>query len=99
MSTYELDDEKVRLIVDTVVSQNTRHGDAWVSLQLAMKDQLPLPVPQKIGAIVKTDKGVYVRWAIDSSAYPWFELGLEGGDMLEIHQIGRIKEVPFEGLY
>lgn len=61
MSTYELDDGLVRAFVSTLESA-TDHDNLGVALAHknlgeALQGQLPIPVPTKIGAVVRTESG------------------------------------------
>jgi hypothetical protein len=66
MSTYELDDELVRQYVEGLTPVEERHA-----LRHALADQLPPRVPTKVGAVVRTDKGVAVLVNLDPRDAPW----------------------------
>lgn len=100
MSTYELDDEKVRLCL--------HNGGASLPQYLAeaLSEQLPIPTPTKIGAVVRTDSklcapelSVFIRWASDvQTGEPW-ELREElDRRTYRTADIGRIVEVLSEGV-
>lgn len=89
MSTYELDDEMVRAWLQG-------HPDG--NFSSALREQLPLPVPIKVGAIVKATytNGVYVRWTSDNlNGAPWIDT--TDGEHLTSERLGRITEILSEG--
>jgi len=96
MSTYDLDDEAVRRWL------TGSDAAARDEIDKALANQLPLPVPTNIGAIVTTlrpngTRERYVRWAWDSHSHePWIEFNSD--QTYRSDQIGRIVDVPFEGL-
>lgn len=68
-----------------------------------IRNQIPIPVPTKIGAVVRTESGrAYVR--ADGSTTPWISVRLPGvafietPDWLGDEVIGRITEVLSEGV-
>lgn len=94
MSTYELDDDLVRRLIENP-DQLPR------SLAMMLEKQLPLPVPTKIGAVVRTDMGVFLR--ADGSDSGWIRARqnppfLEVPDWHFSGDIGRITEVLSEGV-
>lgn len=90
MSTYELDDELVRQLL----SNPDRLPRA---LAHALTKQAPLPAPTKFGAIVRTNKGVWVLADPWARELRWREADPDGG-WQDTQDIGRISEVLFEGL-
>lgn len=99
MSTYELDDNLVRAIAGTVWSSNVQLD----ALAGQLREQLPLPTPVKIGAVVRTTGSnsgntTFVRWTYDvHSTSPW----IATNDVDETYRtdlIGRIVEVLAEGV-
>lgn len=96
MSTYELDDEVVRRWLK---GSETAARD---EIDKALAGQLPLPTPTNIAAVVITQQhGVrnqYIRWAWDSHTHePWINVN-DNVNTYRTDQIGRIVDVPFEGL-
>lgn len=101
MGTYELDDDLVRRFAklpERIISNET-----VANLQARLSEQLPIPVPTKIGAVVRTEmeiRGplVFVRWALDSRTHsPWIEAG-NHEQPYRTDEIGRITEVLSEGV-
>lgn len=104
MGTYELDDDFVRKFIE-------HQGQAgWGSviadkMALVLQEQLPIPVPTKIGAVVRTvptedhmDGTVFVRWSRDSYTHsPWIEAGNHEAPY-RTDEIGRIVEVLAPGV-
>lgn len=95
MSAYELDDDMVRAWLEG-------HPDEG-NFSDALTQQLPLPVPTGIGAVVKTTVPVrgfayYLRWAHDGATHsPWIEVGMHE-DPFRTDQIGRIVKVLSPGV-
>jgi hypothetical protein len=92
MGTYELDDVLVREWLESDA------GVADLAMAMALKDQVPIPVPQHIGAVVATDapavgRVVYIRWAKDSRTHsPWIAAN-DHEQPYRTEDIGRITEV------
>lgn len=92
MSTYELDDELVRQWLESDA------GVVDLAMAMALKDQVPIEVPQHIGAVVATDapvagRIVYIRWAQDSRTHsPWIAAN-DHEQPYRTDEIGRITEV------
>lgn len=99
MSKYELDDNLVRAISGTVWSSNVQLDE----LAAQLREQLPLPTPTKIGAVVRTvgaDSGnsTFVRWTYDvHSTSPWIAAN-DADETYRTDLIGRITEVLSEGV-
>ena len=95
MSTYELDDDMVRAWL-------TGHPEEG-NFSDALLQQLPLPTPLKVGAIVMTrtpvrGRATYIRWAHENATHsPWIEVG-DHEEPYRTDQIGRIIEVLSEGI-
>lgn len=98
VSKYELSDA---LVANVVSAAESGKVDAHLIAALIsdLKPQIPIPTPTKLGAVVRTDRGVFLLadpgaelcWAqpISPSDSPdWF---IDGG-------IGRITEVLSEGV-
>ena len=110
MSTYELDDDLVRIMVN--------NGDLFPPglqpLLRTMAAQIPRPVPTKLGAVVRCDvqltaeeTTLFVRWsAVADHPFPWIQAGTNyrrmpldyNQETKSNYQIGRITEVLFEGV-
>lgn len=75
MGVYELDDDVVQSFLEEW--GECISGSEIVDLINALKPQVPVPVPQCVGAMVRTldqvgNSGVYVRWATDRhTTSPW----------------------------
>lgn len=114
MSKYELDltAEQAEILANAWenaverLAYPTRTKDYIRDSIERLRSQIPVPVPTKIGAVVKTDStlcapdlSVFVRWASDEQTpHPWIlreELDLRQFSTLEI---GRITEVLSEGV-
>lgn len=98
MSTYELDDDLVRAWIH--FTANEVAGEE-VKLREAFEKQLPLPVPTKIGAVVRTAEGVAVLVDVHMDpveASTWVMTGADGYSDLAGCDLGRITEVLFEGV-
>jgi hypothetical protein len=94
MSTYELDDAQVR----EALSKGPDSHYAKDLVMEALSEQLPLPVPTKIGAVVRAGISTYQRWAHDNATHsPWIEVG-NHEEPYRTDQIGRITEVLSEGV-
>jgi hypothetical protein len=68
-----------------------------------IRAQIPLAVPEKIGAIVRTDNGfssgVYQRWALETHTLsPWIQAG-DHEKPYRTDEIGRIVAILAEGVY
>jgi len=98
VSKYEIDDEVIRGLVDNRDLLPPR----LLTAVAALEEQIPLPTPVNVGAVVRTEGGfrggVYLRWAHDNATHsPWIAVG----DHEEPHrtdEIGRIVEVLAEGV-
>lgn len=97
MSEYKLDDD--------LVAQLLNNPDRLPrALFAALSAQLPIPVPVKVGAVVKTEMPVrgprfFIRWAWDvSTTEPWIEHGDHDLSTYRTDQIGRITEVLSPGV-
>jgi hypothetical protein len=94
MSTYELDDALVR---DFIVHNGS--GMNWKMVEV-LEQQLPTPVPTKLGAVVRTTEGVAVlaRFPEEDNA-PWIlHANAEDWNWRHPDAIGRVTEVLFEGV-
>ena len=94
MSTYELDDDLVREWL------RSSPGDNDLPLVMALKDQVPLPTPTNVGAVVRTvsPSSLWIRWTYDAHSHePWIEAN-DTDNTYRSDQIGRITEVLFEGV-
>jgi hypothetical protein len=96
VSTYELDDDLVRKLVGSSYAPDKM--DAATALADVLKEQLPIPVPGKVGAAVRTEMDVrgprvFIRWATDNHTHsPWIEAG-NHEQPYRTDEIGRITEV------
>lgn len=106
MSKYELSypDEDARivaslmdLVLESPMSLANHSRELLTGLRDAIRAQIPIPVPVKIGAVVKTDQGVFLRWTCDAhSVEPWIAAN-DVGTILRTDDIGRITEVLTHG--
>lgn len=107
MSTYTLEysDEDAHVVanlMDQVLESRTmslaKHSqDLLAGLRDSIRSQIPIPVPVKIGAMVKTDTGTYLRWTYDMhSTEPWIMTN-DVDTTLRTDDIGRIVEVLAPG--
>lgn len=101
MSTYELDDELVRQIATTVWSS---HVDLQ-ALADQLREQIPIPAPTKVGAVVRVAAVVYgnvvwIRHGPEGSGRREFQwVGLNDPDTsISTEKLGRIVEVLSEGV-
>lgn len=104
MATYELDDELVRKFIGR--QDSAGWGDAvGDELAATLEKQLPIPVPEKIGAVVRTvgafaplDQPVtFVRWALDHfTVSPWLQANSD--TPYRTDEIGRITKVLAPGV-
>lgn len=96
MGTYELDDAQVKMLLQSP-DRLPR------ALAAALKAQVPVDVPSRIGAVVVTDlpavgRVVYIRWAQDSRTHsPWIAAN-DHEQPYRTEDIGRITEVLFVGV-
>jgi hypothetical protein len=93
VTTYELDDADVRAYLESDVS--TR----FPGLYGALKSQLPIPVPTKVGAVVRTEEhGLLTRICEDN--HHTAEWRQPSGREVSAEQIQRTKveEVLSEGV-
>lgn len=99
MATYELDDELVRKFISKQDSAGWR-DEVADEVAATLEKQLPLPVPAKIGAVVRTDHNTcYIRWAYDAHTHePWIEHSSDAFETYRTDAIGRITEVLSEGV-
>ena len=93
MSTYELDDELVQAVI----------ASDWTSAQMdrligAFTEQLPLPVPTKVGAVVRTAGAVFVRNDCGNE-YVWCEVSNNvPARWFSDEDLPRITEILSEGV-
>lgn len=92
MSTYELDDDLVRRMLENPDLLPTRVADA-------LQEQLPAPVPTKLAAVVRTSSGDVWVHAHPGSKQPWVrsEGPTELVDWARTDQL-HITKVLFEGV-
>lgn len=98
MSTYEIEDSLVREVFPELKAM----GGAAHDLGATLESQIPLTVPAKVGAVVKTEHptlgGYYLRWAHDNATTsPWVQVG-NHEEPYRTDEIGRITEVLSEGV-
>jgi hypothetical protein len=107
MSTYELDDDLVRAWVgdpDPLAERILSSTEAGGKLAVMLQRQLPLPVPTKVGAVVRAypdERGPreFLRYATNPmTADPWVEVGDHDMTPLRADDLGRIAEVLAEGV-
>lgn len=99
MSKYELDDEMVQKFVTAAPASGQGNGGVVAPLADALKAQIPIPAPVKIGAVVRTSEPnyTYTRWALDSiSNTPWIDAA--DGEQRSTERLGRITEVLSPGV-
>ena len=92
MSTYELDDQHVRRIID---NWDMLPADVAKPFKDALESQLPPPTPTKLGAIVRTENGIYLLTDPEDDM-SW--TSTPGGIWRATESIGPILEVLFEGV-
>jgi hypothetical protein len=110
VSKYELEfaeDDDARVVANAI---EELQGDGAFSVHTqqlltqvreALRAQIPIPVPNKIGAVVRTEHptlgGYYLRWSHDNATHsPWIQVG-NHEEPYRTDQIGRITEVLSEG--
>ena len=94
MSKYELDDADAAFILDVLVERDTRPSRD-VAKRIAA--QIPVPTPVKVGAVVRTAMGVFVRWATDTHTHsPWLQANSD--QPYRTDEIGRITEILSSGV-
>lgn len=90
MATYELDDEVVRAWLEG-------HPDG--NLASSLREQLAVPAPSKVGAIVRATYAgsVFVRWAVEElTTSCWIDV--QDGEFVSTERLGRITEVLAPGV-
>lgn len=102
MSTYELDDEVVRVFVANyrLRFEADKANATEPMLAEMLGKQIPIPVPAKIGAVVRTiEHEALTRIALDGEANEgpreWRD---PAGQRFDTEFIGRIVEVLSEGV-
>lgn len=104
MSKYELelDDAEARAFVYDLRNDGSGLEKAVAS---QIERQIPPPTPTKVGAVVRTDKGLLVRVARDNDFLSeWWLLGESEHHLAQAKQwtdtpdLGRITEVLSEGV-
>lgn len=98
VSTYELDDDLVQEFLGTLHESEDEMPSGKIGSEL--RKQPPIPVPTKIGAVVKTGNlgDVWIRWGYDShTTSPWIAEN-NHEKPYRTDQIGRITEVLSEGV-
>lgn len=114
MSKYELelnDDQAESLIkvLEYAAAPGDLSGfssDLALSAAASLRGQIPIPVPVKIGAVVKTDSklcapdlSVFLRWASDEQTnHPWILREELDRKPYSTEEIGRITEVLSPGV-
>lgn len=96
MGTYELDDE----LVKRIVTGNERQAGDAEALRIALRDQLPIPVPDMPGAVVRTTRGIAIL-ADPGTDAPWvLHEGESFGDYFwcQSSGIGRVTKVLSVGV-
>jgi hypothetical protein len=99
MSAYEIDDEDLSYLLTLLEERATAQA---LDLRQRLAVQRPIPVPVKIGAMVKTHTEmvgdrVFLRWAWDSVTHePWIEPQNQE-QTYRTEDIGRITEVLSSG--
>jgi hypothetical protein len=101
VSKYELSDALVANVVGAAES-GLVESHLIAALISDLKPQIPLPVPTKVGAVVKTEHptlgGYYLRWAHDNATHsPWVQVG-NHEEPYRTDEIGRITEVLAKGV-
>lgn len=99
MATFDLDEDLVREFVGTLHESEDELPSGQIGR--ALKAQLPLPVPTKIGAVVRT-RGApseYRTWVLGRLPGIWFTPEDEAGAAAYFtREIGRIVEVLAPGV-
>lgn len=106
MSKYELSypDEDAQVVValmdmvlESPLSLANHSRELLADLRDTIRTQIPIPVPVKVGAGVRTDQGVFLRWTYDAhSVEPWIAAN-DVDTTLRTDDIGRITEVLSPG--
>lgn len=98
MSKYELDDHDISVILNDLSGH-----DSAMANEIAdrIRAQIPIPVPVKIGAVVRAMEGgiprTYLRWAYDSHTHePWQLVNTD--ETFRTEDVGRITEVLSPGV-
>lgn len=99
MSTYEIDDDIVRALLDNRDLLPPR----LLTAVAALEEQIPLSPPTKVAAVVRTampirGSSVFIRWATDHhTTSPWIQAS-DHEQPYRTDEIGRISEVLSEGV-
>jgi hypothetical protein len=99
MSAYEIDGEDLSYLLTLLEERGTAQA---LDLRQRLAVQRPIPVPVKIGAMVKTHaevvgERVFLKWAFDSVTHePWIE-AQNNEHTYRTEDIGRITEVLSPG--
>lgn len=97
MSKYELDDELVQEFLGTLHESEDETPSGKLGNDL--RRQIPIPVPTLVGAVVRTDQGVFVRVRRDNEHLKeWFHDHPDTITFTTTGEIGRIAEVLSEGV-
>lgn len=95
MSIYELDDHDVQMILSALGERNSNMSKELRERILA---QMPLPAPTNVGAVVRTESGLYIRWAWKGrTSSPWIAAG-NHEQPYRTDEIGRITEILSPGV-
>lgn len=97
MSTYELDNDLVQRLVD---NRDLLPATLHPFLR-SIEDQLPVPAPTKLAAVVRVDNETSPVWVrFDTNTDPGHACWIDpqDGEHRSVDNIGRITEVLFEGV-
>ncbi|MEV6413865.1 hypothetical protein [Kribbella sp. NPDC051718] len=93
MTAYELSDRLVDHVIHRFDNRNST--DQEKELVRALKSQRPIPVPNKVGAVVRTDGGVqgFTLWVLCQLPSAWTSPEDPTNGVYVTPQIGGITEV------
>ena len=85
------------MFLESPLSLATHTRQLVINARDSIREQIPVPVPAGIGAVVQTREGQFVRWAFDVHTHsPWIAVG-DHETPLRTDQIGRISQVLSPG--
>ena len=96
---FEMDDASLPELLNDLAEIP---ANPYAGLIKELTEQIPIPTPVKIGAVVRTVEAgatrTFVRWTYDAhSVSPWFEAN-DHEEPYRTDQIGRITEVLSPGV-
>jgi hypothetical protein len=101
----ELEDEDAAVLANLVdvvlsapISLANHSRQLLVQMRDSVREQIPLAVPAKVGAVVRTDRGVFVRTDLDNPSTKEWRQPEPDGLWWDTEGIGRIVAVLSEGV-